>query len=52
MRYTNTNGEVNFLGIERPGFVITTPENPEAVIVREDQPAEAGGAKEELRSKK
>ena len=50
-RFTNTSGAVDFLGIERPGFVITTPENPEAVIVREDQPAEAGGAKEELRSK-
>jgi N-acetylmuramoyl-L-alanine amidase len=35
-RYTDMNGEVNFLGIERPGFDITTPENPEAVIVREE----------------
>lgn len=34
-RYTDANGIVNFLGLERPGFVVTAPENPDAVIVRE-----------------
>ncbi len=36
-RYTDANGAVEFLGLERPGFVITTPANPGAVITREER---------------
>jgi hypothetical protein len=34
-RYTDINGNVDFLGMEKPGFVITTPLNPDAVIVKQ-----------------
>ncbi|RPH35390.1 hypothetical protein EHM92_06260 [bacterium] len=34
-RYTDAGGTVNFLGLEKPGFVITTPANPEAVVTLE-----------------
>lgn len=34
-RYTDVNGTVNFLGLERPGSEVTAPENPGAKIARE-----------------
>ena len=35
MRYTDNNAKVNFLGLEKPGHVLTTPADPEAVIAPE-----------------
>jgi N-acetylmuramoyl-L-alanine amidase len=34
-RYTDKRGRVDFCGLERPGFMLSTPENPDAVTAPE-----------------
>jgi hypothetical protein len=33
VRHTDRSGRVNFLGLEKPGYTLTTPDIPDAVIV-------------------
>jgi hypothetical protein len=34
-RYTDGNGLVDYMGLEKQGFTVTAPENPDAIISRE-----------------